>query len=128
MSLDVVVAGGPREGCIEAAERLGVARFVMVSSMGAHDPEGAPEPMRPYLRAKAEADARLIESGLEWTIVRPRDVRAVRRRRPGRRGGRGAGAPAGAVTQRPSTSEPTAVPTGRRSACPAAAAASTPAA
>jgi uncharacterized protein YbjT (DUF2867 family) len=27
--------------------------------------------MRPYLEAKAEADARLAESGLDWTIVRP---------------------------------------------------------
>ena len=27
--------------------------------------------MRPYLRAKAEADARVAESTLDWTIVRP---------------------------------------------------------
>jgi uncharacterized protein YbjT (DUF2867 family) len=57
--------------CIEAAERLGVRRFVMVSSIGAQDPEGGPEAMRPYLRAKAEADARLIASGLDWVVVRP---------------------------------------------------------
>jgi nucleoside-diphosphate-sugar epimerase len=57
--------------CAEAAERLGVARFVIVSSIGAHDPERGPEPMRPYLRAKAEADARVAASALEWTIVRP---------------------------------------------------------
>jgi uncharacterized protein YbjT (DUF2867 family) len=27
--------------------------------------------MRPYLEAKAEADRRLADSGLDWTIVRP---------------------------------------------------------
>jgi uncharacterized protein YbjT (DUF2867 family) len=43
----------------------------MVSSMGAGDPEAGAEAMRPYLRAKAEADAALRESGLDWTIVRP---------------------------------------------------------
>jgi nucleoside-diphosphate-sugar epimerase len=57
--------------CVEAAEALGVARFVIVSSIGAQDPEGGPEPMRPYLRAKAEADARVAASSLDWTIVRP---------------------------------------------------------
>jgi nucleoside-diphosphate-sugar epimerase len=62
---------GAAVSCIEAAEALGVPRFVMVSSIGAHDPEGGAEPMRPYLRAKAEADDRLRRSTLTWTIVRP---------------------------------------------------------
>jgi uncharacterized protein YbjT (DUF2867 family) len=57
--------------CVEAAEANGVARFVIVSSIGAQDPEGGPEAMRPYLRAKAEADARVAASSLDWTIVRP---------------------------------------------------------
>jgi uncharacterized protein YbjT (DUF2867 family) len=57
--------------CVEAAEALGVARFVIVSSIGAQDPEAGPEAMRPYLRAKAEADARVAASTLDWTIVRP---------------------------------------------------------
>src|SRR5215210_7198727 len=57
--------------CVEAAEALGVARFVIVSSIGANDPEAGPEAMRPYLRAKAEADARVAASTLDWTIVRP---------------------------------------------------------
>ncbi|HEX2085285.1 MAG TPA: SDR family oxidoreductase, partial [Solirubrobacteraceae bacterium] len=56
---------------IGAAERAGVRRYVMVSSIGAHDPEGRSEAMRPYLRAKAEADAALVASGLDYTIVRP---------------------------------------------------------
>ena len=57
--------------CVEAAEQLGVARFLIVSSIGAQDPEAGPEAMRPYLRAKAEADARVAASTLDWTIVRP---------------------------------------------------------
>jgi uncharacterized protein YbjT (DUF2867 family) len=56
---------------VEAAKELGVLRHVIVSSMGADDPEGAPEAMRPYQRAKAEADAAVRDSGLDWTIVRP---------------------------------------------------------
>ncbi len=57
--------------CVEAAEALGVARFVIVSSIGAHAPDAGPEAMRPYLQAKAEADARVAASSLDWTIVRP---------------------------------------------------------
>ena len=57
--------------CVEAAEALGVARFVIVSSIGAQDPDAGPEAMRPYFRAKAEADARVAASTLDWTIVRP---------------------------------------------------------
>ena len=63
--------------CIEAAESLGIRRFLIVSSIGAHDPEGGVEAMRPYLRAKAEADARLAESELDWTIVRPGSLEDV---------------------------------------------------
>ena len=56
---------------MEAAERRDIARYVMVSAIGAGDPAGAPPAMRPYQEAKAEADARLQRSGLAWTIVRP---------------------------------------------------------
>lgn len=56
---------------VEAAEANGVGRYVMLSSVGASDPEAGPEAMRPYLRAKAKADERLRGSGLDWTIVRP---------------------------------------------------------
>jgi uncharacterized protein YbjT (DUF2867 family) len=56
--------------CIAAAQELGVDRFLMVSSMGTRDAAHA-GPMRPYLEAKAEADAALETSGLDWTIVRP---------------------------------------------------------
>jgi uncharacterized protein YbjT (DUF2867 family) len=56
---------------VDAAERNGATRYLMLSSMGAGDPGAGPEAMRPYLRAKAKADGRLRESGLEWTIIRP---------------------------------------------------------
>jgi uncharacterized protein YbjT (DUF2867 family) len=56
---------------MDAARELGVVRYVMVSSIGAHDPEGGAGAMRPYLRAKAEADEALRASELNWTIVRP---------------------------------------------------------
>ncbi len=56
---------------IEAAQAEGVGRYVMVSAMGAADPEASSEQMRPYLQAKADADEALATSGLDHTIVRP---------------------------------------------------------
>lgn len=56
---------------VEAAQAAGVRRYVMISAMGAADPAAGPEAMRPYLEAKAEADAALASSGLDFTIVRP---------------------------------------------------------
>ena len=56
---------------IEAARSDGIARYVIVSSIGAGNPESASEQMRPYIKAKAEADHALAASGLEFTIVRP---------------------------------------------------------
>jgi uncharacterized protein YbjT (DUF2867 family) len=56
---------------IEAAKANGASRYVIVSSMGADDPESGSESMRPYLQAKAQADLAVRESGLDFTIVRP---------------------------------------------------------
>lgn len=57
---------------VEAAQATGVRRYVIVSSIGAHDPSGAGDgPMRPYLEAKHEADEQLMASALDWTVVRP---------------------------------------------------------
>jgi uncharacterized protein YbjT (DUF2867 family) len=50
---------------------MGVRRYVMISSIGADRPDAADESMRPYLRAKAEADDYVRASGLDYTIVRP---------------------------------------------------------
>jgi uncharacterized protein YbjT (DUF2867 family) len=56
---------------LDGARRTGVRRYLMVSAMGAADPAAGSEAMRPYLEAKAQADAALAASELEWTIVRP---------------------------------------------------------
>ena len=56
---------------IEACRAKDVRRYVMISSIGAHDPESGPEQMRPYLEAKAAADQALETAGLDYTIVRP---------------------------------------------------------
>lgn len=56
---------------LEAAQVAGVRRYVIVSSIGAQDPEAGSEQMRPYLQAKADADERVMASNLDWTVVRP---------------------------------------------------------
>lgn len=56
---------------IEAAEGSGASRYLMLSAMGASDPEEGSDGMRPYLRAKAMADERLMQSDLDYTIIRP---------------------------------------------------------
>jgi uncharacterized protein YbjT (DUF2867 family) len=56
---------------VDAARAVGVARYVMVSSIGADRARAASGAMRPYLEAKAEADRYLTASGLDYTIVRP---------------------------------------------------------
>jgi len=56
---------------IEAGEAAGGVRYVIVSAMGASDPSAGGESMGAYLSAKARADARLQQSSLDWTVVRP---------------------------------------------------------
>jgi uncharacterized protein YbjT (DUF2867 family) len=56
---------------LDAATATGARRYLMVSSIGAGDPSSGSGPMRPYLEAKAAADAALSASELDWTIVRP---------------------------------------------------------
>jgi len=51
--------------------RAAVARYLMVSAMGVHDPAARRQEMRPYHEAKLEADQALAASGLDYTIVRP---------------------------------------------------------
>jgi len=63
-----------RDGAVklaEAASAAGAARYVIVSSVGAESPPDDDDVFSVYLRAKAEADRALIDSGLDWTIVRP---------------------------------------------------------
>jgi uncharacterized protein YbjT (DUF2867 family) len=56
---------------IEAAPHEGIRRYAIVSSVGANErPEGN-EGFAVYLQAKHDADEKLRESGLDYTIVRP---------------------------------------------------------
>jgi nucleoside-diphosphate-sugar epimerase len=58
----------------DAAERAGVRRFVVISSMGAdrEPPEGTDPVFATYLRAKKAADEYIQSRGaLDWTILRP---------------------------------------------------------
>lgn len=56
---------------IEAARRLGVHRYLMVSSVRADANAPGDEVFDVYLRAKGRADDELRASGLDHTIVRP---------------------------------------------------------
>jgi uncharacterized protein YbjT (DUF2867 family) len=56
---------------IKAADSRGIRRYLMVSAMGVNHPERWSDAMRPYYEAKAAADKQLMDSGLDYTIVRP---------------------------------------------------------
>ncbi|HZN90023.1 MAG TPA: SDR family oxidoreductase [Thermoleophilaceae bacterium] len=56
---------------IDAARANGIRRYVMVSAIGVGDLDAVSEEMGPYYDAKAAADRRLEESGLDYTTVRP---------------------------------------------------------
>jgi uncharacterized protein YbjT (DUF2867 family) len=55
---------------IDIAANAGVSRFVMLSSVGADNPDSGSE-MGHYLQAKHDADAHLKASGLSYAILRP---------------------------------------------------------
>ncbi|GAA3033479.1 SDR family oxidoreductase [Streptomyces glomeratus] len=56
----------------DAAERAGVRRFIVVSSMGADPEHPGDEVFDVYLRAKGEADAYVrAHKSLDWTVLRP---------------------------------------------------------
>ncbi len=56
---------------IEACQFESIGRYVMVSAQGIDYPHRWSDEMRPYWQAKAEADAQLEASGLDYTTVRP---------------------------------------------------------
>ncbi len=63
-----------RDGAVkllEAARGARVERYLMVSSIGAEDPPDGDDVFSVYLRAKAQADAALMASDRQWTILRP---------------------------------------------------------
>ena len=56
----------------DAAERAGVRRYVMVSSMGTEQADPTSDDVfQVYLRAKQAADDDLRARDLDWTVVRP---------------------------------------------------------
>lgn len=55
---------------VDLAAEAGVSRFVMLSSVGAADPDPDSE-LAHYLQAKHDADEHLKASGLSYAIVRP---------------------------------------------------------
>ncbi|WP_411768476.1 SDR family oxidoreductase [Winogradskyella sp. A3E31] len=55
---------------IDVSKMANVKKFVMLSSMGADNPESSEE-LQDYLVAKRNADVHLENSGLNYTIVRP---------------------------------------------------------
>lgn len=56
---------------VNYAKAAKVQKFVMVSSIGAEDPDNVDSPIKPYLVAKHMADEHLINSGLHYIILRP---------------------------------------------------------
>lgn len=58
---------------IEAAQQLGIRRYVQVSAMGVDNPvdPAAGEVWAAYVEAKRDSDAAVRASGLDWTILRP---------------------------------------------------------
>ncbi|MFP7570410.1 SDR family oxidoreductase [Marivita sp. S2033] len=55
---------------IDIAGKAGVSRFVMLSSVGAGNPEDGGD-LEHYLQAKHDADEHLKASGLDYAILRP---------------------------------------------------------
>lgn len=55
---------------IKASKERNIKKFVMLSSMGADNPEASDE-LKAYLQAKQNADNYLKDSGINYTIVRP---------------------------------------------------------
>lgn len=57
--------------CVDAAREAGARRFLMVSAMGTDNPPTDDSVFAVYLRAKSRADSYLMDSDLDWTVVRP---------------------------------------------------------
>lgn len=55
---------------IDASKKAGIKKFVMLSSINADDPSSS-DKLQHYLEAKKNADEHLMNSGLNYTIVRP---------------------------------------------------------
>ncbi|WP_047986410.1 SDR family oxidoreductase [Ornithinibacillus californiensis] len=57
---------------MEAAEKVGINRYIMVSAYKAYDRESWKEsPIKPYMVAKHYADRMIVASNFEYTIIGP---------------------------------------------------------
>ncbi|SFS77875.1 SDR family oxidoreductase [Paenibacillus sp. 453mf] len=56
---------------MEAAEKAGISRYIMVSALYAEDRTKWPDSIKPYYVAKHYADKWLESSSLNYTIIRP---------------------------------------------------------
>ncbi|WP_339833699.1 SDR family oxidoreductase [Paenibacillus sp. FSL R7-0272] len=56
---------------MEAAEKQGISRYILVSAYGADQRSKWPEEIKPYYVAKHFADRALFASDLNYTIIRP---------------------------------------------------------
>ena len=56
---------------VEAAQQAGIDRFIMVSALQAHKRENWSEAIKPYYVAKHYADKALLQSSLDYTVIRP---------------------------------------------------------
>lgn len=56
---------------VNYAKQANVANFIMVSSIGAGNPDSVDGDIKPYLVAKHMADEHLIDSGVPYVILRP---------------------------------------------------------
>ena len=62
-----------RDGAIKLLDATAVdaSRYVMLSGIGVENPPDGDDVFSVYLRAKAQADAAVMASDRDWTIVRP---------------------------------------------------------
>jgi uncharacterized protein YbjT (DUF2867 family) len=62
-----------RDGAIKLLEATAAdaSHYVMLSGVGVENPPGGDDVFSVYLRAKADADAAVIATDRDWTIVRP---------------------------------------------------------
>ncbi len=56
---------------MEAAKKAQISRYIMVSALQAHNRENWNEAIKPYYVAKHYADKMLVQSNLDYTIIRP---------------------------------------------------------
>ena len=61
---------GARKSIDEAVKHK-VPRYIMISALGANNADEMPDDMRHYFVAKSEADQYLVQSELDYTILRP---------------------------------------------------------